>query len=58
MKHILPFILIIRPLQWVKNLFVFLPMFFGGLMFGSRVLAERAVDIPGILAHGKRGLLL
>lgn len=32
MKHILPFILIIRPLQWVKNLFVFLPMFFGGMM--------------------------
>lgn len=32
MKHIRPFILIIRPQQWVKNLFVFLPMFFGGMM--------------------------
>lgn len=35
MKHIRPFILIIRPLQWVKNLFVFLPMFFGGMMFNA-----------------------
>ena len=32
MKHIRPFILIIRPQQWVKNLFVFLPMFFGGMV--------------------------
>lgn len=32
LKHILPFVLIIRPQQWVKNLFVFLPMFFGGMM--------------------------
>lgn len=35
MNYIRPFILIIRPLQWVKNLFVFLPMFFGGLMFDA-----------------------
>lgn len=30
MMKILPIIKIIRPKQWTKNLFIFLPMFFGG----------------------------
>lgn len=35
MHHIYPFIYIIRPQQWIKNIFVFLPMFFGGMMFSG-----------------------
>lgn len=40
MKHLLK---LIRPKQWIKNFFVFLPMFFGGVLF------ERGVILHGIL---------
>jgi 4-hydroxybenzoate polyprenyltransferase len=36
--HIKPFIQLIRPEQWVKNLFVFLPMFFNGQLCNTPIL--------------------
>ena len=33
MNHIMSIIRLLRPHQWVKNLFVFLPMFFSGKLF-------------------------
>ena len=41
MTNIASFLKILRPHQWVKNLFVFIPMFFGGsLLDTSDILAS------------------
>lgn len=37
------FLRLIRPFQWVKNLFVFLPMFFGGYLFDARMWGVSAL---------------
>lgn len=37
-KYLLPVIRIVRPRQWVKNFFVFIPLFFGGQMSNTALL--------------------
>ncbi|MGI6222670.1 MAG: decaprenyl-phosphate phosphoribosyltransferase [Prevotella sp.] len=41
--YLLPAIRIIRPRQWVKNLFVFIPLFFGGQLTNTRLLGIAAL---------------
>lgn len=43
MKHFLPYIVLLRPQQWVKNAFVFLPLFFHGDMGNAHGLALAAL---------------
>ncbi len=35
-----PYIQLIRPKDWAKNLFLFIPIFFAGLLFDTKVLIE------------------
>ena len=39
-KYLLPVIRIVRPRQWVKNFFVFIPLFFGGQMSNTALLLD------------------
>ena len=39
-KYLLPVIRIVRPRQWVKNFFVFIPLFFGGQMSNMALLLD------------------
>ena len=39
-KYLLPVIRIVRPRQWVKNFFVFIPLFFGGQMSNTTLLLD------------------
>ena len=39
-KYLLPVIRIVRPRQWVKNFFVFSPLFFGGQMSNTALLLD------------------
>lgn len=39
-KYLLPVIRIVRPRQWVKNSFVFIPLFFGGQMSNTALLLD------------------
>ena len=42
-RHIWGIVRLMRPLQWVKNMFVFLPVFFGGEMDNGRLLVQSAI---------------
>lgn len=39
-KYLLPVIRIVRPRQWVKNFFIFIPLFFGGQMSNTALLLD------------------
>lgn len=39
-KYLLPVIRIVRPRQWVKNFFVFIPLFFGGQISNTALLLD------------------
>lgn len=43
MSSLYAVIRLLRPAQWAKNLFVFLPMFFGGRLFDPESWAESAI---------------
>ena len=43
MMHLRNYLLLLRPHQWVKNAFIFLPLFFGAKLMDSNALAKTTV---------------
>ena len=43
---------LIRPKQWIKNMFIFVPLFFGGALFHTdALLAGLIASLPTALPH-------
>ena len=43
---------LIRPKQWIKNGFIFVPLFFGGALFHiDALLAGLITSLPTVLLH-------
>src|SRR4051812_29731684 len=40
-----PFVLLLRPKQWVKNLFLFIPSFFAGNLFDFYKIQELVIGV-------------
>lgn len=47
MRAVVKYIILLRPHQWLKNLLIFFPPFFGGRLFDQEVMA---VFVPALLA--------
>jgi len=50
MTHLIQYLILLRPHQWIKNLFIFMPLFFGSKLTDTRILLNAVVAFGAFCA--------